>query len=42
MLTSSSVIIPLFYDQSIRIYRKNIRNMQHDALNSLNLKYAEK
>lgn len=38
ILAETSVIIPLFYDQSIRLYRKNISNMRHDALNALHLK----
>lgn len=42
ILAESSVIIPLFYDQSVRIYRKQISGMRHDALNSLQLKYTSK
>ncbi len=38
MIISSSVVVPLFYDQVVRIIPDRIMNMEGNALNLLNLK----
>jgi oligopeptide transport system substrate-binding protein len=42
LLMENAVVLPLFYDQSLRLYQNNISGIYSDALNSLNLKYVQK
>jgi peptide/nickel transport system substrate-binding protein len=35
-------VVPLFYDKVIRFYHKNIKNLEGNALNTLELKYVQK
>ena len=42
LLMEDAVVLPLYYDQSLRLYQNNISGVYTDALNSLNLKYVQK
>jgi oligopeptide transport system substrate-binding protein len=42
ILMKNAVVLPLFYDQSLRLYQNNISGVYTDALNSLNIKYIQK
>lgn len=42
LLMENAVVLPLFYDQSLRLYQNSISGIYTDALNSLNLKYVQK
>jgi peptide/nickel transport system substrate-binding protein len=42
LIIDAAAIAPLFYDQSVRLYQKNVSGIYSDALNSLNLKYVRK
>jgi peptide/nickel transport system substrate-binding protein len=42
LIIEAAAIVPLFYDQSVRLYQKNVSGIYADALNSLNLKFVRK
>ena len=42
MLIDDAPIVPLYYDQVIRLVHKNIKNFSTNAMNLLNLKFVKK
>jgi peptide/nickel transport system substrate-binding protein len=42
ILIEESPIVPLFYDQSIRIAPKNIKGIRQNAIHHLDLRFLQK
>ena len=42
MLIDNAVIVPLYYDQVLRFYQKNLSGFESNAMNLLDLKRVRK
>lgn len=38
IILEESIVVPIFYDQSIRLFQKNVQGLEQNVLNQLNLK----